>query len=88
LLHNRETKWTNYQTKIEEAINLHTSLKSTEELDTALTNFTSILKESVLQATPILTTQARSVNIPLLEQQQQRRMLRKLWPEDLRMIVV
>jgi hypothetical protein len=63
-LHNRKTNWTDYQTKIEEAINLHTSLKSPEELDTALTNFTSILKEAAQQATPILTTQARSVNSP------------------------
>jgi hypothetical protein len=63
-LHNRKTNWTDYQTKIEEAINLHTSLKRPEELSTALTNFTSILKAAALQATPILTTQARSVNIP------------------------
>jgi hypothetical protein len=62
-LHNRKTNWTDCQTKNEEAIHLHTSLKSPEELDTALTNFTSILKEAALQATPILTTQARSANI-------------------------
>jgi hypothetical protein len=46
-LHNRRTNWNDYRIIIEEAINLNISLKSPEELNTALTNFTSILKEAV-----------------------------------------
>jgi hypothetical protein len=63
-LHNRRTNWTDYRTKIEEAINLLTSLKSPAELDTALTNFISTLQAAALHATPIQTTQTRSINIP------------------------
>jgi hypothetical protein len=46
-LHCRKPNWTDYQTKIEEAINLHTSLKSPEELDTVLTNFIAFLEKQL-----------------------------------------
>ncbi|PNF38784.1 RNA-directed DNA polymerase from mobile element jockey [Cryptotermes secundus] len=63
-LHNRRTDWADYRMKIEQAINLHISLKTPDELDIALTNFINILKEAALHATPIPTTQTRSINIP------------------------
>jgi hypothetical protein len=62
-LHNIRTNWDDYRIIVEEAINLNISLKSPEELNTALINFTSTLKEAAQTATPLPNKQARSTNI-------------------------
>ncbi|PNF37846.1 hypothetical protein B7P43_G08372 [Cryptotermes secundus] len=46
-LHNRRTNWTDYRIETEEAINLHISPKSPEELDISLTNTLTFLKKQV-----------------------------------------
>lgn len=63
-LHNRRTNWTEYRSKIDEATNLRTSLKSPEEIDAALTTFISTLKDAALHATPFQNTYTRRTNIP------------------------
>jgi hypothetical protein len=63
-LHNRRTNWDDYRIKIETAINLNISLKSPEELDIALINYISILKEAAQNATPIPNKPTKNTNVP------------------------
>jgi hypothetical protein len=52
-LHNSRTNWNNYRTQIDETGNLNISLKNHAELDTALSNFISLLNEAALKSMPI-----------------------------------
>jgi hypothetical protein len=63
-LDNRTISGDDYRIITEEAVNLSICLKSPEELDIALTNYFSILKEAAQQAIPTPKPQTRSINIP------------------------
>jgi hypothetical protein len=63
-LHNNRTNWNDYRIHIDEIVNLNISLKHHAEIDTALSNFISLLKEAALKSTPIPKNRTRRINTP------------------------
>ena len=63
-LHNSQTNWSTYRTKLHDTISLHVSLKSCTEVEEATNNFISLLQEVAQQATPTIVYK-KDVNIPL-----------------------
>ena len=64
-LHNSQTNWSTYRTKLHDTISLHVSLKSCTEVEEATNNFISLLQEAVQQATPTMVCKKNIVNTPL-----------------------
>jgi hypothetical protein len=63
-LHNSITNWNDYRTKIYETVNFNISLKHNAEIDTALSNFISLLKEAALKSKPPPKNHTKRINIP------------------------
>jgi hypothetical protein len=64
-LHNKNTKWTQYQNIIEEEIALNTRLKNQNEIDAAITTLTTTLKRAAQKATPQTDIQKQTITLPL-----------------------
>jgi hypothetical protein len=64
-LHNKNTKWTQFQNIIEEEIELNISLKNQNEIDAAITTLTTTLIRAAKQAKPQTDKQKQTKTLPL-----------------------
>ena len=65
MLHNRKTDWDVYKEAIQHGINLHTSLKSPQEIEHTTTQFITILQETAKLATPPIAEARQPLHIPV-----------------------
>lgn len=80
-LHNNKTNWEKYRTELEEEINLHVSLKSTDNINETLTMLNNKLKTAAQNATPVTKAGNETHNIPVEIKKliAQKRKARKRW---------
>ncbi|PNF14166.1 hypothetical protein B7P43_G13477 [Cryptotermes secundus] len=64
-MRNKKTYWEEYRMKLHEDINLNVRLKSPMEIDSALTSLINTTKQATQVATPKITFQNNTRNVPI-----------------------
>ena len=80
-LTNKKTNWENYRNELVNKINLNCSLKTIDEIDKEVENFTNLIKEISIKNTPKLITNipGRNYSLEIKDLIKEKRKARKRW---------
>lgn len=81
-LHNKKTNWDLFKEIIDNNLNTHLPLKSSNDIESAVLNFTKIVQQAAWSSTPstkVKTTHSPDLNHEIQNLIQQKRKLRRVW---------